>query len=83
MHITHQHPCVLPAGHELYLRSIAYCGIPEGHTCTFAEVVEQSRLLKESALGYITPEEQLVLAPPADHVHTFTRRHKIVVIAEE
>lgn len=68
-------------GQEIYLRrperySLSTQAVP------FAEVAELARLRGETALGYVSGDGSLVLAPDADSAHLYTPNSRVVVMAE-
>ncbi|GAB4818940.1 hypothetical protein N2152v2_005986 [Parachlorella kessleri] len=69
-------------GQEIYLRRPERYSLDSGHSATFAEVVELARLRGETALGYVTGDGSLALAPEAMSRHHFTKSSRVVVMAE-
>jgi hypothetical protein len=69
-------------GNELYLRRPERYGLNNGRTHSFAEVGELARLRHETALGFVTSDGKLVLAPASTDHAQFGKDSRIVVLSE-
>lgn len=74
--------CACATGSEIYLRRPGRYQLPEDSEVAFAQVGELCRLRREIAIGYISEEGQVRMAPPSTIVHTYTPNDRIIVIAE-
>lgn len=53
---------------------------PAGERVAFAEVVECARLLKQTAIGYIKADGQILLVPEPEHIFRYQVRVHVLCI---
>ncbi|KAL3158654.1 hypothetical protein ABBQ32_011397 [Trebouxia sp. C0010 RCD-2024] len=70
-------------GQEVRLREPADYHIHDLKKTTFAEVAEYARTKTETAIGYVSMQGELFLAPEAGHKHIYRSTDHVVVIAKE
>ncbi|DBB14997.1 hypothetical protein WJX82_007629 [Trebouxia sp. C0006] len=70
-------------GQEVRLREPADYHIHDLKNTTFAEVAEYARTKTETAIGYVSMQGELFLAPEAGHKHVYRNTDHVVVFAKE
>lgn len=70
-------------GQEVRLREPADYHIHDLKKTSFAEVAEYARTKSETAIGYVSMQGELFLAPEAGHKHVYRNTDHVVVIAKE